>query len=86
MFSENRGVVIKLFLVFPFFRFTKEPEGVVSSCVVCLCLQVHSAQQSGGEAESGAEGGAGDEPLPESQSGAAAVPAGRGGTQRKRDR
>ncbi len=56
------------------------------SAPVCLHVQVQSAEQSSAEAESGAEGGAGDEPLPESQSGSAAVTAGRGGAQRKRER
>lgn len=54
--------------------------------ILCLYVQVHSAQQSSGEAEPRAEGGAGDEPLSESQSDAAAGPAGRGGTQRERER
>ena len=59
-----------------------------SVCVlsVCVCAQVHSVEQSSGEAEPRAEGGAGDEPLSESQSDAAAGPAGRGGAQRKRER
>lgn len=48
--------------------------------------QVHSATHSRGEAEPGAEGGAGDEPMPEGQSDAAAVPAGGGGTQSEGDR
>lgn len=63
-------------------------KGVVlqSSAPPCLYVQVHSAEQSSGEAEPRAEGGAGDEPLSESQSGAAAGPAGGGGAQRKRER
>lgn len=51
-----------------------------------VCVQVHSAEQPSAEAEPGAEGGAGDEPLPESQPNPAAVPAGRGGAPRKRER
>lgn len=49
-------------------------------------VQVHAAEQSSGEAESGADGGAGDEPLPKSQSGAAARSGDGGGTQSKRER
>lgn len=47
---------------------------------------MHSVEQSSGEAEPRADGGAGDEPLSESQSGTAAGTAVRGGTQSKRKR
>lgn len=54
--------------------------------ILCLCAQVHSVEQSSGEAEPRAEGGARDEPLSESQSDPAAGPVGRGGAQRKGER
>lgn len=49
-------------------------------------VQMHPAERSSGEAEPGAEGGAGDEPMPPSQSGSASGPVSGGGAQRKGDR